>query len=140
MKLTLKHPVRMVPFLAFVLLLLTAMAARAQSAYSNAVMSLNPAGYWPMHEVEPAAQGDIETNYGSLGLLGTAYYPDWASGTSKGMIRGYTPGALANDPDPCVSFVHSITSGSGFTSANYANNLWIPHTSPLSTLPPPLHG
>ncbi|HTV41627.1 MAG TPA: LamG-like jellyroll fold domain-containing protein [Candidatus Sulfotelmatobacter sp.] len=114
-----------------------AISGNAQSTYSNAVMSLNPAGYWPMHEVEAAAPGDIETNYGTLGLLGTGYYPDWATGTAKGMQRGYGPGPLTNDPDPCVNFLHSITSGSGFTKADYTNAMFIPHTSPLSVLNPP---
>jgi hypothetical protein len=111
------------------------MAVRAQSAYSNAVISLNPAAYWPMHEVEAAAQGDIETNYGSLGLLGTGYYPDWTA-VNQGGIQRQAPGALANDPDPCVFFTKEYISGGG-AAPIYTNSLMVPHTSPLSTLTPP---
>ncbi len=112
-------------------LLLATMRLPAQSAYSNAVASLNPAGYWPMHEVETAAQGDIETNYGSLGPLGEGFYPDWASAT-PGIKRG-APGILTNDDDRAVSFTRG-----GSPSANlYTNALYVPHTSPLTTLNPP---
>ncbi len=110
-----------------------AVSIRAQSSYSNAVMSLNPAGYWPMHEVEPAAPGDIETNYGTLGLVGTGYYPDWASGVG-GFVRGFSPGPLSNDTTACVSFLHTITSG---TTVVYTNFLFVPHSSPFTTLTPP---
>src|SRR5580658_9114413 len=70
--------------------------------YSNIVANLNPAGYWPMHEVEPPAPGDIETNYGSLGLLGNGYYPDYE--VNSGAFIRDMPGALANDTDTSVFF------------------------------------
>lgn len=70
--------------------------SRAQSsAYFNAITNLNPAGYWPMHEVETAAAGDTEHNYGTLGLLGTGYYPDWVANYG-GLVR-QVPGALSGD-------------------------------------------
>src|SRR5579862_5173147 len=111
--------------------LLATMRLAAQSAYSNAVTSLNPAGYWPMHEVEKAAPGDIETNYGTLGLLGTGYYPDWA-GANLGIKRG-APGALLNDGDTSVNFTRGASPAAGI----YTNCLFVPHTSPLTTLNPP---
>ncbi|HTV42804.1 MAG TPA: LamG-like jellyroll fold domain-containing protein [Candidatus Sulfotelmatobacter sp.] len=112
-------------------LVLATMRMQAQSPYSQAITSLGPVGYWPMHEVESGAQGDTETNYGTLGLLGTGYYPDWA-GSSVGFKRG-APGALANDPDTAVSF----TSGSSPSAGTYTDFLFVPHTSPLSTFNPP---
>ena len=62
-----------------IVLLMATTRLPAQSAYFQAVTNLNPIGYWPMHEVEAAAPGDIETNYGTLGTLGSGYYNDWAS-------------------------------------------------------------
>ena len=109
-----------------------ATSIHAQSALSNAVMSLSPIGYWPMHEIEAPVPGDIETNYGWLGVLANGYYPDWASGTPAPIKRG-VPGALANDSDQAVSF----TRGGSPAAGTYTNCLFIPHTSPLSTLNPP---
>ncbi len=99
--------------------------------YATNILGLNPVGYWPMHEVEYPAQGDTETNYGSLGLLGTGYYADWVSpGAGNGIQHG-VPGALANDPDGAVSFPGETAAG------NYVEGMSIPHTSPLATLNPP---
>lgn len=113
---------------ALVIMVLSLISARAQT-YSNVLTSLNPAGYWPMHEVEAAAPGDIETNYGSLGLLGTGYYPDYQV-NSGAFLRQY-PGALANDADPAVFFTGPAGGGTA------TNGLFVPHTSPLATLKPP---
>lgn len=106
----------------------------AQSAYFQAITNLNPAGYWPMHEVEAAAPGDIETNYGTLGPLGEGFYPDWAvpPNVNKTIQRG-VPGALANDGDTAVNFTRS---GSP-PAATYTNVLFVAHNSPLATLNPP---
>lgn len=111
--------------------LTAATTVRAQTAYSNAVMSLNPVGYWPMHEIEAAAPGDIETNYGTLGALGNGYYPDWA-GAKVGIKRGIQ-GALANDTDQAVSFTFGGSPGAG----TYTNVLLIPRISSALTLNPP---
>ena len=112
--------------------LLAAASVKAQSStYSQAVMDLNPAGYWPMHEVEPAAPGDTETNYGSLGQAGTGYYPDWANANGK-IIQRQDAGALAGDADTAVYFGFPTSNNGGTTNA-----LYLPHISPLSTLRPP---
>lgn len=123
--------------LTFILLALACLApsaSQAQSPYFSAITNLNPAGYWPMHEIEAPAPGDTETNYGTLGLLGTGYYPDWVS-NSKGILRGF-PGAITGDGDTAVHFTKIITSGAG-TAGTFTNELYVPHTSPLSTLNPP---
>lgn len=112
-------------------LLMMAGIARAQSlAYSNAIVALNPAGYWPMHEVEAAAPGDIETNYGSLGVLGNGYYPDYQ--INSGAFVRQLPGPLANGADTSVLFTEPVSDSGGAT-----NSLFVPHTSPLTTLQAP---
>ncbi|MGH7952881.1 MAG: LamG-like jellyroll fold domain-containing protein, partial [Limisphaerales bacterium] len=104
----------------------------AQSAYFNAITNLNPVGYWPMHEVAAPAPGNIETNYGTLGLLGAGYYPDWGS-ASVSFMRG-VPGAITGDSsDTAVNF----TRGANPAAGTYTDCLYVPHTSPLSTLNPP---
>jgi hypothetical protein len=69
----------------------------------------------------------METNYGSLGALGTAYYPGFPP-TNVAFGQG---GALANtgDNDPSV----------GFTGGNSANSyLFVPLKSPAMYLKPPV--
>ena len=73
-------PLKLINSLLTLLILSLVFVGMAQGQsliYSNAVASLNPAGYWPMHEGTPPAQGNMETNYGTLGILGNAYYPDY---------------------------------------------------------------
>lgn len=122
-----------------VALMLSAGMARAQqSAFFNGVMGLNPAGYWPMHETNlPTASdtGDIETNYGTLGLLGNAYYPDWVQNLGE-FSRGVAgPLSGSSGADAAVHFTHATTSGNA--AATWTNVVYIPHTSPLTTLNPP---
>jgi hypothetical protein len=73
--------------------------AKAQSAYSNAVMNLNPVAYWPLQETVQPPRADVETNYGSLGPVANAYY------ASTNAVHGFTPGAIAGDTDPAVNFL-----------------------------------
>ena len=103
----------------------------AQSlSYSNAVVNLNAAGYWPMHEVETAVQGDIETNYGTLGVLGSGYYPDYQ--VNSGEFIRHQPGPLANGSD--VGLFFNAASPGGGTATN---GISVPRSSPLTTLEPP---
>jgi hypothetical protein len=95
------------------------------------VTNLNPVGYWPMHESVPPAAGDIETNYGSLGVLGTGFYPDWASANGN-IITRQVPGALVGDSDTAAEFL-----APGANTGGTTNSLYVPHNSPLSTLNPP---
>src|ERR1700722_2544411 len=108
--------------------------AQAQSPYFQAVTNLNPVGYWPMHEVEAPAPGDIETNYGSAGRLANGYYGDWVAPVS--IIHDFSPGAIAGDSDPCVGFNYDYPTSSG-NKGSATNCLIIPHTSPQATLIPP---
>jgi Concanavalin A-like lectin/glucanases superfamily/Immunoglobulin domain/Immunoglobulin I-set domain len=113
-------------------------AGVTSSPYSTSVLALNPAFYWPMHETAAPAPGDIETNYGSLGALGTAYYADWAvnnGAPGSNSVLHQIPGALANGSDEGVNLLDpGITASGGVTTNSY---LLVPHTSPLTTLTPP---
>ena len=123
---------KLLTMLATLMLLLLATAAvRAQSAYSNAVISLNAAGYWPMHESTAPAAGDIETNYGTLGPLGNGYYPDWVQNYGSFVRQAAGPFTEAGNSDTAVTF---DTSGSGTW---FTNTVYVAHGSPLSTLNPP---
>lgn len=101
--------------------------------YAGAILGMHPIAYWPMHEVEAASPGDIETNYGTLGLLGTGYYPDWVAKNTGCMARGF-PGAIAGDPDTAVFFNTNLIANQ---AGAYTNSLYIPHSSPYATLNPP---
>src|ERR1700677_2711965 len=74
----------------------------AQSAYSNAVMALNPAGYWPLQDNVQPVMGDIETNYGSLGPIANGYYSD--TNAQHGVASPFAG-------DTCINFT---SAGAGF--------------------------
>lgn len=102
--------------------------------YASNVLALAPQGYWPMHEVEaPYPIQDIETNYGSLGSFGNAYFGDWQviESFNPSPVIKQQPGALANDPNPSIYFTGVNGSPSG---GSYAI---IPRTSPLTTIKAP---
>jgi hypothetical protein len=112
----------------------SARPAPPTNAFAQSTMALNPQGYWPMHEIEPPlAQRDSETNYGTLGKLADAYYGDWQviAGGGQNVINHQQTGALANDPNPAVSFTGANGAPSG---GSYAV---IPRTSPLTTIKAP---
>jgi Concanavalin A-like lectin/glucanases superfamily len=124
------------PHLIIALLpLLAAASTLAQSSYFHAVTNLNPVGYWPMHEVGPAAPGDIETNYGSAGPLANGFYGDWFY-TPSPITHGFVPGAILSDSDPAVNFNYRYHGTSGIQGST-TNCLIIPRTSPAATLIPP---
>lgn len=64
--------------LGIVLILGTCVSTWAQT-YSNAVMNLNPAAYWPLNETAqpPQILNLIATNSGSTGPAGNGYYGGW---------------------------------------------------------------
>jgi len=82
------------------------------------IQGLNPIGYWPMHEVEPAAQGDIETNYGTLGAQANGYYEDWMQPFS-GFTHDY-PSTIGGDPNS-VFFSVTASGGGGITNGLLVN-------------------
>ena len=99
-------------------------------SYATNILALNPVGYWPMHEIEAAAHGDIETNYGSIGTEANGYYGDWIG--LQGITHSNT-GAIINDPNTSVDFNYPGAANTG----DATNSLIVPHNSPLATLNPP---
>ena len=79
-----KAPLCLVISLA-ILSLLIIPAARAQSAFSNAVMNLNPVAYWPLQETVQPPAADMEINLGSFGAAGNAVY------SSTNVTKGTAP-------------------------------------------------
>ena len=107
--------------------------AQAQPPYFQAITNLNPVGYWPMHDLEAPAAGDIETNYGSAGPLANGYYADWVDPTE---VHQFTPPqgpAIVGDSNPCLYFnaVFASSSGNKVAPTNY---MIVPRTSPAATL------
>jgi autotransporter-associated beta strand protein len=92
------------------------------TASATAIRNLNPAGYWPLQETNSPAPVMIETNLGSLGALGDAYYPQ----TNSPDVTLGVPGALAGDNDSAVTF-------------NSAGQIFafVPRASPALTITPP---
>jgi hypothetical protein len=90
-------------FVIGLLAMITGIAAEADSAYSNAVMSLKPVAYWPLQETTPPPRYDIETNYGSFGPIANAYY------ASTNAAHGVA-GAIAGDNDTAINFLGNASS------------------------------
>ncbi len=78
--------------------------AQAANSYSNAVVALNPAGYWPLSDTAspPTAVTPVTANTGSLGSAQNAA-PD------GDIIFGY-PGAIVGENDSADSFNGFINS------------------------------
>lgn len=92
------------------------------TACAAAIRACQPVGYWPLQETNPPAPATIETNLGSLGPIGNAYYPN----TNSPYIALGVPGALAGDPDGAAAF-----NSAGQTFA------FVPRAAPALTLVPP---
>jgi hypothetical protein len=73
------------PLVLLIISMLAMPAARAQSAFSNAVVNLNPVAYWPLQETAQPPAADVEINLGSLGAAANAYY------SSTNVIKGMSP-------------------------------------------------
>lgn len=94
-------------------------ASLTASTFGSYMLSLSPTAYWPMHESAPSALADIETNLGSAGAVGNAFYSDWVNP----VVGKQVPGAIAGDPDTAVTFYNTNT-----------DCLIVPHVSPLNTI------
>lgn len=84
--------------------LLPATLAVAQSPFFQAVTNLNPIAYWPLQETTQPPAADVETNLGSLGAVGNAYY------SSTNVVKGVT-GINSGDSDPAIGLT---TTNGGF--------------------------
>ena len=117
-------------------------AALTNSFFSSNILATGPTAFWPMNETgETPAPGDTETNYGTMGTMGTGVYGDWRStmqaylGVNQGgnfaaptnmtILHGI-PGAIAGDTDPAECIFDSDGS-----------EIIVPHSSPKLTLVPP---
>lgn len=83
-------------FVGALIVLFSGTALRAQSAYFQAITNLNPVAYWPLQETAQPATADVETNLGSLGDVGDAFYE------STSVQRGFGS-AIVSDPDPAIA-------------------------------------
>ena len=93
--------------------------------YARQVLSYGPVGYWPLQETNAPAPGNWETNYGTLGKLGNAYY----ACTNASGVAFAQPGALAGTVDPCV-----VLSGGSANPNSYA---FVPRLTPALTIQAP---
>ncbi|HEX3718874.1 MAG TPA: LamG-like jellyroll fold domain-containing protein [Verrucomicrobiae bacterium] len=93
---------------------LTGVVAHAQT-YSNAVIALNPAAYWPLNETNAPPPAYIATNLGTLGAAGDAYYgnpfPDDLGSPASTLFTGPVTG-VTSDGDSAAAFPGSGPSGS----------------------------
>jgi hypothetical protein len=98
------------------------------NAYAASILAYGPVGYWPLQETYAPAAATMETNYGSLGALGNAYYA--ISSADQASVVFGQDGALAGtaNTDQAVAFA-------GPSGRNYA---FVPHLSAALTLHPPL--
>src|SRR5665213_3477784 len=105
----------------------TSVAPPSGYSYATSVLGLTPVGYWPLQETNPPAAATIETNYGRLGALGTAYYV----GTNASSLVSFGQGgALGADSDTSVAFnSYSAPNGQGY--------MLVPSVSPSLALKPP---
>jgi Concanavalin A-like lectin/glucanases superfamily/Immunoglobulin domain/Domain of unknown function (DUF2341) len=88
------------------LTLLTGAVLHAQP-YSNAVVALNPVGYWPLQETTAPASGYyVATNLGTAGAAGNGYYQTWYQPNGTGFFPTnnivHVPGATG-DGDMAMS-------------------------------------
>jgi hypothetical protein len=107
----------------------TSIAHLSGYPYATNVLALNPVGYWPLQETNAQAPATIETNYGTLGALGTGYYVIITNPPAVGFNQG---GALSSsgDNDSGVIFSnYSPTTGQGYVV--------VPSDSPSLALNPP---
>jgi hypothetical protein len=96
--------------------------------YATNVLALSPVAYWPLQETNAPAPVTMETNYGTLGRLGNAYYAMNAVASPR-MTFGQE-GALVNSGD-----TNTAVAFTGPSATNYA---FVPHSSPAMTLRAPL--
>ncbi|HEY5909336.1 MAG TPA: LamG domain-containing protein, partial [Verrucomicrobiae bacterium] len=99
----------------------SALTAVAQPAapYAAAVLAMGPVGYWPLQETSAPAPVAMETNHGTLGAIGDAFY-------ALGNVTFAQPGALT-DGD-----LSAATTGATTSFA------FVPRKSADLTLRPPL--
>src|SRR5579864_2742708 len=101
--------------LASYVIVVLAPVLSARADYSNAVVSLNAAAYWPLNETTQPPAIYLATNSGSIGALGNGYYNNvyTLSGTN------YTLNSYFTGP---VSGVTSDGDKASFFNGGTSNN------------------
>lgn len=105
-----KNPYKIL--MSSLMILFSAIIARADNSYSNAVMALNPVAYWPLEETNQPPPRPFATNEGTAG---SAY-----NGSYSGIITLGIPGALPGNSDTAASF-----SGAGVVDIPFGSKLSI---------------
>jgi hypothetical protein len=100
----------------------TSVAPPSGYPYASTVLGLSPVGYWPLQETNAPAPATMETNYGTLGRLGNAYY----AATNASVDNFGDSGALTGDSDTAV--------GMGINQMGYA---FVPRVTPAITIKAP---
>lgn len=82
-----------------IVLILGACVTTWAQTYSNAVMQLNPAGYWPLSETAqpPQVLNLTATNSGSAGAAGNGYYGGWYQPSGN---QWYLTNNIVTEPGP----------------------------------------
>src|SRR5579862_6136798 len=85
-----------------IVLILGACVTTWAQSYSNAVMGLNPAGYWPLNETAqpPQVLNLTATNSGSAGAAGNGYYGGWYQPSGN---QWYLTNNIVTEPGPIGS-------------------------------------
>jgi hypothetical protein len=124
-----------------VLALMAAVSAQGQT-YSNAVMALNPAAYWPLSETaQPPSGAYVATNLGTAGTAGNGFYETWFQPLKTGTNVIYyqtnniqhIPGAIG-DGDTALNCTRSALGAGGFVAFPRTTNGVVNPT--VSLIPP----
>ena len=116
------------------LALLAGTATQAQT-YSNAVMALNPVGYWPLSETtQPPFGYYVATNLGSAGAVAPGYYETWyqPNGTAFYETNNilHVPGPIAGPPaDQALLCGHIAGQGQFVVVPRTTNGVFNPATT-----------
>ena len=104
------------------------MAIRAQN-FSNAIVALNPVGYWPLNETTaPPSSKPAAVNSGTLGATDNGTYTDGAFPGVKGALAGDSDtaalfsGASGFNPMIQVPYDANYATGSSFTIEFWVNS------------------
>src|SRR4051794_20732294 len=85
-----RMPKNVISSLAAVALALAAGSVAQAQTYSNAVIGLNPVGYWPLTETtQPPFAYYVATNLGTAGAFGNGVYQTWYHPVTIGTSNVY---------------------------------------------------
>jgi len=102
-----KKPIFSITMSALAIVLSTT-GVRADNAYSNAVVALNPVAYWPLNETNPPPPAYLATNSGTLGAQADGFYDNYYYANGGNFLpitifTGPAPG-VTSDGDAAAQF------------------------------------